>query len=66
MAFPKGRPCRPQNIVYPPKARCRMQRVFFHKRKEPLMAKLWAGRTDAALNQAADDFNASIRFDSRM
>ena len=30
------------------------------------MAKLWAGRTDAALNQAADDFNASIRFDSRM
>lgn len=30
------------------------------------MDKLWAGRTDAALNQAADDFNASIRFDCKM
>lgn len=30
------------------------------------MAKLWAGRTDAATEQIADDFNSSIRFDSRM
>ena len=30
------------------------------------MDKLWAGRTQAALNRAADDFNASIRFDQRM
>ncbi|MBO7364577.1 MAG: argininosuccinate lyase [Lachnospiraceae bacterium] len=30
------------------------------------MAKLWAGRTDGALDQTADDFNSSIRFDSRM
>ena len=30
------------------------------------MAKMWAGRTDGATNQLADDFNSSIRFDSRM
>lgn len=30
------------------------------------MAKLWAGRTDGVTNQLADDFNSSIRFDSRM
>ena len=30
------------------------------------MAKLWAGRTDGATSQIADDFNSSIRFDSRM
>ncbi len=30
------------------------------------MAKLWAGRTDGATEQLADDFNSSIHFDSRM
>ncbi len=30
------------------------------------MAKMWAGRTDGAVNQLADDFNSSIHFDSRM
>ncbi len=30
------------------------------------MAKLWAGRTDGKTEQIADDFNSSIRFDSRM
>ena len=30
------------------------------------MAKLWAGRTSGETNAAADDFNSSIRFDSRM
>ena len=30
------------------------------------MAKLWAGRTDGATEQLADDFNSSIGFDSRM
>ena len=30
------------------------------------MAKLWTGRTDGAVDKAAEDFNASIRFDSRM
>ncbi len=30
------------------------------------MAKLWAGRTASATAQLADDFNSSIRFDSRM
>jgi len=30
------------------------------------MAKLWAGRTVTATAQLADDFNSSIRFDSRM
>ena len=30
------------------------------------MAKLWAGRTDGATEKIADDFNSSIRFDSRM
>ena len=30
------------------------------------MAKMWEGVTDARTNQAADDFNASIRFDQRM
>jgi len=30
------------------------------------MAKMWAGRTDGVVNQLADDFNSSIRFDSRM
>ncbi len=30
------------------------------------MAKLWAGRTSGEVNAAADDFNSSIRFDSRM
>ena len=30
------------------------------------MAKLWAGRTSGKTNAAADDFNSSIRFDSRM
>ena len=30
------------------------------------MAKLWAGRTDGTTSQIADDFNSSIRFDSRM
>ena len=30
------------------------------------MSKLWAGRTDGALNKTADDFNSSIKFDSRL
>ena len=30
------------------------------------MAKLWAGRTDGTTSQLADDFNSSIRFDSKM
>ena len=30
------------------------------------MAKMWAGRTAGATDQAADDFNSSIRFDQRM
>ena len=30
------------------------------------MAKMWAGRAAGQLDQAADDFNSSIRFDSRM
>lgn len=30
------------------------------------MAKMWEGVTDANTNKAADDFNASIRFDQRM
>ena len=30
------------------------------------MAKMWAGRTDGAVSQIADDFNSSIHFDSRM
>ena len=30
------------------------------------MAKMWAGRTDGNTEKIADDFNSSIRFDSRM
>ncbi len=30
------------------------------------MAKMWAGRTDGTTEKFADDFNSSIRFDSRM
>ncbi len=30
------------------------------------MAKMWAGRTDGVTDSVADDFNSSIRFDSRM
>ncbi len=30
------------------------------------MKKMWAGRTDGVVNSIADDFNSSIRFDSRM
>ena len=30
------------------------------------MAKMWAGRTDGATEQIADDFNSSIHFDCRM
>ncbi len=30
------------------------------------MEKLWAGRAAKQLDQLADDFNSSIRFDSRM
>ena len=30
------------------------------------MAKMWAGRTDGIVDQIADDFNSSIRFDCRM
>ena len=30
------------------------------------MAKMWAGRTDGTTEKIADDFNSSIRFDSRM
>ncbi len=31
-----------------------------------MAVKLWAGRTDGATDHLADDFNSSIRFDSRM
>lgn len=30
------------------------------------MGKMWAGRTDGSTDKIADDFNSSIRFDSRM
>ena len=30
------------------------------------MSKMWAGRTDGMTEKIADDFNSSIRFDSRM
>ena len=30
------------------------------------MAKMWAGRTDGAVNSLADDFNSSISFDKKM
>ena len=30
------------------------------------MAKMWAGRTDGAVEKIADDFNSSIPFDCRM
>ncbi len=30
------------------------------------MAKMWAGRTDGAVDKIADDFNSSIAFDCRM
>jgi argininosuccinate lyase len=30
------------------------------------MAKMWTGRTDGITNKIADDFNSSIKFDSRM
>ncbi len=30
------------------------------------MAKLWTGRTDGVTSRQADDFNSSIRFDSRL
>ncbi|MBR3361599.1 MAG: argininosuccinate lyase, partial [Lachnospiraceae bacterium] len=30
------------------------------------MAKMWAGRTSGETDKLADDFNSSIRFDSRM
>ena len=30
------------------------------------MAKMWVGRTDGVTDRIADDFNSSIRFDSRM
>lgn len=30
------------------------------------MEKMWTGRTDGKVNKAADDFNSSISFDSRM
>ena len=30
------------------------------------MEKLWTGRFKRPLNEVADEFNASIRFDSRM
>ena len=30
------------------------------------MAKMWAGRTDGVVDKLADDFNSSIKFDSRM
>ena len=30
------------------------------------MAKMWAGRTAGVTDPVADDFNSSIRFDSRM
>ena len=30
------------------------------------MAKMWTGRTDGITDKIADDFNSSIKFDSRM
>ena len=30
------------------------------------MAKMWAGRTEGAVDQIANDFNSSIRFDCKM
>ena len=30
------------------------------------MAKMWTGRTDGVTDKIADDFNSSIKFDSRM
>ena len=30
------------------------------------MAKMWAGRTAGHVDQVADDFNSSIRFDWRL
>ena len=30
------------------------------------MSKMWAGRTSGVTDSIADDFNSSIRFDSRM
>ena len=30
------------------------------------MAKMWAGRTDGVTNKIADEFNSSIKVDSRM
>ena len=30
------------------------------------MEKMWAGRTAGKTDKTADDFNSSIRFDSRM
>ena len=30
------------------------------------MAKMWAGRTAGITDRLADDFNSSLRFDSRM
>ena len=30
------------------------------------MAKMWTGRTDGVTEKIADDFNSSIKFDSRM
>lgn len=30
------------------------------------MEKMWAGRTSGETDAVADDFNSSIRFDSRM
>ena len=30
------------------------------------MEKMWAGRTSGETEKIADDFNSSIRFDSRM
>ena len=30
------------------------------------MAKMWSGRTSGETSKIADDFNSSIRFDSRM
>ena len=30
------------------------------------MAKIWAGRTNGEINEIADDFNSSIKFDKRL
>ncbi len=35
-------------------------------KKEKIMAKMWAGRTDGDVNKLADDFNSSIHFDCKM